>query len=143
MVEARQAGCYATSKESWRINVCILEHSIFVQANACISHLTEKTPLTLTGQALLISRLSSQKGRRQKKGVPWDLNRGPLAPQALSTYSTPLGCHCPGSDFVPIHYEIMTLKIKLKMCFFCVKKAFSAGFSVSQFHSDMRSPSMM
>ena len=34
------------------------------------------------------------------------------------------------------HYEIMTLKITLKMCFFSMTKAFSAWFSVSKFHSE-------
>ena len=43
------------------------------------------------------------KGGVQKWGFPaWVLNCGPPAPNALCIHGTPLGCHCPGSDFVPI-----------------------------------------
>ena len=49
-----------------------------------------------------ISRLSPWKERVRKMGVNPGFERGLLHHNALSTYGTPPGCSCPGSNFVPI-----------------------------------------
>ena len=47
-----------------------------------------------------VSRLSPQKERVTKwESPPLDSNQGLLHHNAFSAYATPLGCHCPGSDF--------------------------------------------
>ena len=62
--------------------------------------------LTLT---FFVSRLSSQKGRSLIMRFLWIHAQGLPHHNALSTHGTPLGCRCPGSDFVPIWDPLLWL----------------------------------